>query len=768
MRMFVFHLKTLIRVALIVLPGMALADGVAYFYDALGRIIRADYANGAIIQYTYDTVGNRTSRTITPLNKPPVANAGADTTVNIRRKASLDGTASTDPDQVPNPLSYAWTQVSGPTVSLTNPTTSKPDFTPPVAGDYGFTLVVYDGKDYSPLSKPTTVHVPTNKPPVANAGSDQTVLKDSLVSLNGWASSDPDQGPDNLKLTWTQVGGPAVALTNAIVDPNSYSYWWYRPQTTFTAAQTGDYVFGLVVNDGLNDSPVSKVTVHVVINTPPVANAGPDTTANIGKTAYLDGTASADPDKLPNPLNYAWTQVSGPAVTLTYPTTAKPSFTPPEAGDYGFTVVVYDGKDYSPPSMPTTVHVSTNKPPVANAGTDQSVFVGKLASLDGTASRDPDQGPANLTYTWTQISGPAVTLSNPVTARPSFTPPKVGDYGFSLVVADGLNTSPVSTVTVHAVINTPPVADAGPDTTVNIRRMAYLNGSASLDPDQVPSPLTYAWKQVSGPAVTLNNPTTAKPSFTPLDAGDYGFTLVVYDGMDYSTPSTTTVHVPTNKPPVANAGLDQTAHVSQWVTLDGSASADPDNGPTTLGYTWTQISGPETVDLYDVKGVMPSFTPHALGDYVFGLVVNDGKDTSTQAKVTIHVVNKMPIANAGSDQTVISLQAVTLDGSSSYDPDYYYYDPYQSQNPLTYTWTQLSGPTVTLSSTTEVKPTFTPTTLGDYVFGLVVNDGNDASPQAKVTIHVANQVPVANAGVDQTRKTLQSVTLNGSASSDPD
>lgn len=149
MRMFVFHLKTLVRVALVVLPGLALADGVTYAYDSLGRIIRADYANGAIIQYTYDAVGNRTSRTITPLNKSPVANAGADATVNIGRTAYLNGSASADPDQVPSPLTYAWTQISGTAVALTKPATSSPYFTTPKAGDYVFNLVVYDGKDYS-------------------------------------------------------------------------------------------------------------------------------------------------------------------------------------------------------------------------------------------------------------------------------------------------------------------------------------------------------------------------------------------------------------------------------------------------------------------------------------------------------------------------------------------------------------------------------------------------------------------------------------------
>jgi hypothetical protein len=90
-----------------------------------------------------------------------------------------------------------------------------------------------------------------------------------------------------------------------------------------------------------------------------------------------------------------------------------------------------------PPQGYTVVVSPPNQPPLANAGSDRTVNVGSLVTLDGSASSDPDNGPAPLSFTWTQTAGPTVTLTGVNTATPTFTPTVVGDYTFSLVVNDG-------------------------------------------------------------------------------------------------------------------------------------------------------------------------------------------------------------------------------------------------------------------------------------------------------------------------------------------
>lgn len=46
-------------------------------------------------------------------NKPPIANAGSDQTINLPvNSVTLDGSSSTDPDK--NIVNYRWTKISGP------------------------------------------------------------------------------------------------------------------------------------------------------------------------------------------------------------------------------------------------------------------------------------------------------------------------------------------------------------------------------------------------------------------------------------------------------------------------------------------------------------------------------------------------------------------------------------------------------------------------------------------------------------------------------
>ena len=76
--------------------------------------------------------------------------------------------------------------------------------------------------------------------------------------------------------------------------------------------------------DQLCDTDSVTVTVlpEVAGNDPPVADAGPDQTIQeppVGQTVTLDGSGSTDPD-VGDTLNYAWSQSSGPSVTLTVPT----------------------------------------------------------------------------------------------------------------------------------------------------------------------------------------------------------------------------------------------------------------------------------------------------------------------------------------------------------------------------------------------------------------------------------------------------------------
>src|SRR5262249_39713342 len=122
-----------------------------------------------------------------------------------------------------------------------------------------------------------------------------------------------------------------------------------------------------------------------------------------------------------------------------------------------------------------------------------------------------------------------------------------------------------------------------------------------------------------------------------------------------------------------------------------------------------------------------------------------------------------PVANAGATQTVGDGVTVTLDGSASSSPD---------SKPLTYQWVQQSGPAATLANATSANAPFpSPRATGSKVatFALQVSDGSlVSSASTDVTINHVNHAPVANAGPDQSVDGNKTVTLDGSASSDPD
>lgn len=92
--------------------------------------------------------------------------------------------------------------------------------------------------------------------------------------------------------------------------------------------------------------------------------------------------------------------------------------------------------------------------------------------------------------------------------------------------------------------NEPPTASAGLARVVRQGSMVALDGGASSDPDNGPSPLTYSWVQMGGPETTLNQPDTVTPVFTPSSQGVYRFALTVSDGAARSAPAGTTINVP--------------------------------------------------------------------------------------------------------------------------------------------------------------------------------------------------------------------------------
>lgn len=279
--------------------------------------------------------------------------------------------------------------------------------------------------------------------PVANAGPDQSVGEGEVVMLDGSGSIDPEGDP--LQYDWQQITGPLIAISDA----TSVHPTFVAPNVNSGGATL---TFRLTVSDGAHDSDPDSVEITVSnVNNPPVADAGVDQTVQEGSPVTLHGGDSFDPND--DALTYAWAQTAGPAVSLSDSGAVEPTFAAPPVGSTAMTLVfvltVSDGTAQSADDVQIVV-TNVNQTPVANAGFDQTVDEATSSILDGGASSDPD-GDA-LTYQWIQLSGPALTLSDPASALPGFVAPDIDADGgvlvFQLTVSDGSATSAPDSVNV--------------------------------------------------------------------------------------------------------------------------------------------------------------------------------------------------------------------------------------------------------------------------------------------------------------------------------
>ncbi len=297
---------------------------IAVYYQSTNFDLQNNIINeGGVFKPLFGEVGQSGSiytEDTTAVNQAPTVNAGPSLAVNEQSPVTLSGSA-VDTDGVIT--SYAWTQLSGPTISIINANTATASFTAPTVLSVdsptvlSFRLTVTDDDGATATSDTTIGVMAVNALPVASAGTDISVNKNTDVSLSG---SGDDSDGFITGYQWTQITGTAVTLNNSNSATTSF--------TSPAISSVEQLTFRLTVTDNESGSHSDDVSVTVnPVNTLPVANITAIDPVAENTTTSLDGSASNDADG--TIVSYNWTQVAGPAVTLSNADSAVLTFTAP-------------------------------------------------------------------------------------------------------------------------------------------------------------------------------------------------------------------------------------------------------------------------------------------------------------------------------------------------------------------------------------------------------------------------------------------------------
>ncbi len=192
-------------------------------------------------------------------------------------------------------------------------------------------------------------------------------------------------------------------------------------------------------DDGSKHDSTATHPASLTANNKPTANAGSDQSILLGELVALDGSGSTDDDG--DSLSYAWSFVSTPFdnnQALFNSTSMTSMFNAYTEGTYVIKLIVNDGILDSDEDTVQVQVLSSNSGPICDAGPDQIVTTGTLATLDGSGSTDINDDP--LSYRWDFYSKPKgsnAILSDPNAVKPTFVPDIDGTYIFNLVINDG-------------------------------------------------------------------------------------------------------------------------------------------------------------------------------------------------------------------------------------------------------------------------------------------------------------------------------------------
>src|SRR6185436_14442760 len=447
-----------------------------------------------------------------------------------------------------------------------------------------------------------------------------------------------------------------------------YSYTW-----SFTSTNNGVHSWTCKAYDASGKSTTSTVvslTVNILADTTApsmptglTASVASCSQINLSWTASTDtgGSGLAGYRVYRNGLQIATTSVAS------YSSTGLAAST-----SYSFTVAAYDNSgntsaQSASASRTTSICADTTAPSMPTGLTASAASCSQI-NLFWTASTDT--GGSGLAGYKVYRNGVQIATTNGTSYNSTGLATSTSYFYRVAAYDDAGNTSGQSTA---MSATTPSCADTtAPSIPTGLTAAAagcsQVNLSWTASSDTGGSGL--AGYKVFRNGVQIASTNVTSYSSTGLAAStSYSFSVAAYDNAGNASGPSTSVTATTpvclaNQPPVANAGLDQTANVGTAVTFNGSGSSDPDG--TITSYAWDFGDGTSGT------GSIVTHTYSASGTETVTLTVTDnsGARTSDVAFVNVqtqasgqHLWSKRFGGSTLSDSVIVNSVAVDTNGN---------------------------------------------------------------------------------------------------------
>ena len=551
---------------------------------------------------------------------------------------------------------------------------------------------------------------------VANCTSPQActiVTVSSQPTISGTSSSNPGTcGGTNGSIT---LSGLTAGQTYAV----SYSKNTV-PQGTTNIVANGS---GQVIISGLTIGNYSNIIV--TLNGCNSATAGPVTLSNPAGPNHPTASTNA-PVCAGSTLTVSTVATSGATYQWTGPLAFNSGIQSPTvsasaiqamSGTYKIIVTLNGCQDSS------TVNVTVNQNPVANAGNGGAYCFGSGGSVNLGGSPTASGGSTPYSYAWS----PNTSLSDSTNPNPVASPTSTKTYTVTVTDANSCKGTSTATVTV----NPKPVANAGSGfiicngTAVTIGSSPTASGGTS--------PYSYSWNNGASPV--------ANPSVSPSSTTTY--TVTVTDTKTCSASASGAVTVHSN--PTADAGTDKSLPGCSVTGVTIGATPVASGGLAPYHYSWTPSAGlsSSTASNPTVSGIGSSTT--------YTVVVTDSNGCSASDAVLVTVTSSSLAVNivpsGGQSWCANSNGSVTLNAS-----------PTGGTPSYTYAWTGSN-----LSSNSIASPIANPNTANTYVYSVLVTDSTGCKAGNSITITVNPQPTAqANASGGFTICNGGSITIGGS------